>query len=257
MFMHARPNGRAADGTLGCGRDEGISIRTAVSSNEGPVMGMLNRCSSLSLFHRFHGRVDAVNHFKRQWDKPAVAILLAWHGDMCVGISELASDADFAILVEDHWQGRGVGSRLLEAVVGEAAARRHDVIHADVLVEDAFLLRVLCRMGPLTVIRDMGVLSVDIRIELSLRSHHVGNHRRHARGCHRVNRHAACHRRDAQNDRAATRRDPLGARTGREEAWHLLSQIEGLPSLPRRSIGSPRRCAIRGGLRTSESRDRC
>jgi GNAT superfamily N-acetyltransferase len=66
---------------------------------------------------------------------------------------------------EDHWQGRGVGSRLLEAVVGEAAARRHDVIHADVLVEDAFLLRVLCRMGPLTVLRDMGVLSVDVRID--------------------------------------------------------------------------------------------
>ena len=72
---------------------------------------------------RFHGRVDAVNHFKRQWDKPAVAIFLAWQSDTCVGISELASDAHLAVLVEHHWQGRGVGSRLLRAVVGEAAVK--------------------------------------------------------------------------------------------------------------------------------------
>jgi GNAT superfamily N-acetyltransferase len=82
----------------------------------------------------------------------------------CVGISELASDAHFGVLVEDRWQCRGVGTQLMKAVVDEAALRNFGVLHADILTDDASLLGALRRIGPLIVSDYMEALSVDIKI---------------------------------------------------------------------------------------------
>lgn len=94
-----------------------------------------------------------------------MAIFLAWTGHTCVGISELASDGHFGVLVEDRRQCRGVGTQLMRAVVDRAALRNFCVLHADILTEDAFLLDALRRIGPLIVSNQMEVLSVDIKID--------------------------------------------------------------------------------------------
>ena len=161
--MQAHRSEIAAVDKAGCGRERVIQIRAAVTTDGGATIAMMGRCSSKTLFHRFHGYVDAAGHLKRQRDG-STAIFLAWQGQTCVGMGELANDAHLAVLVADGWQGRGVGTRLLSAVVDEAAVRDFDVLHADILREDAFLLGGLRRIGPLTVSHQIEVLSVDIKI---------------------------------------------------------------------------------------------
>ena len=146
-------------------REEVLLIRAAAPAEEDAALAMVRRCSSKTLFHRFHGYVDAAGHFSRHWDGSTEAIFLAWQGHTCVAISELAADAHLGLLVEDRWQRRGVGTRLLRAVVDEARVRSFEVLHADVLTEDAFLMGALRRIGPLTVSYDADGLSVDVKIE--------------------------------------------------------------------------------------------
>jgi acetyltransferase len=55
--------------------------------------------------------------------------------------------AEIAVVVEDEWQRRGVGTTLLEHLF--AAARRRGItrVHADVLAENEGMLRLLRRLG--------------------------------------------------------------------------------------------------------------
>lgn len=162
--MLTQPNETAVEVETGHWGERVLRIRAAVLADESAAIAMVRRCSSKTLFHRFHGYADAAGHLRRQWDGSAEAIFLAWQGQTCVGIGELASDAHLGVLVEDCWQRRGVGTRLLRAVADEARVRTVAVLHADVLVEDGFLIGALRCIGPLTVSYRAEVCSVDINI---------------------------------------------------------------------------------------------
>ncbi len=94
--------------------------------------------------------------------------LLAWSCSSCIGIATLAfgstSTADLGVLVEDAWQCRGVGTRLVASLVLAALRRAITTVHADVLCDDLFILQTLRRMGPLTVSSHVGTFSVDVHL---------------------------------------------------------------------------------------------
>jgi GNAT superfamily N-acetyltransferase len=71
---------------------------------------------------------------------------------------------DLAVLVEDAWQRRGIGTQLVESLLDLAQARGVASVHADVLGDDLFILRVLRRIGPLTVSIEFGTYSIDMDI---------------------------------------------------------------------------------------------
>lgn len=163
--MRAQRSETAVEDETGRGSDQSFRIRSAFPADQGAALSVVQRCSGRTLFHRFHGCADAAGHLRRQWGGSAEVILLAWQGHRCVGIGEMAGDAHLGVLVEDTWQRRGVGTRLLGALVDEARIRCFDVLHVDILTEDAFLMGALRRIGPLTVSWHAEVLSVDINIE--------------------------------------------------------------------------------------------
>jgi acetyltransferase len=57
------------------------------------------------------------------------------------------TDAEFSLLVADQWQGRGVGSRLLEHLI--EVARREGItrIYADVSEANLRMRRLCARLG--------------------------------------------------------------------------------------------------------------
>lgn len=72
--------------------------------------------------------------------------------------------ADLGVVVEDHWQRRGIGTRLVLSLLARAGERGVTTLHADVLSDDAFLLEALGRIGPLSVSMELDAVAVDINI---------------------------------------------------------------------------------------------
>jgi GNAT superfamily N-acetyltransferase len=130
---------------------------------------MLLRCSRLTLFRRFHNFTDGQAYARGLFiSRPGYHTLVARWGSVCIGIGDLACDAagsaDLAVLVEDAWQRRGVGSRLILALLDTARGYGVTRVHADVLGDGQFILPTLRRAGPLTVSLQTGAISVDIDV---------------------------------------------------------------------------------------------
>lgn len=56
--------------------------------------------------------------------------------------------ADIAVEVVDRWQGNGVGTRLLHAVVERARAQGHTAVTADVLASNRAIHHLIARLLP-------------------------------------------------------------------------------------------------------------
>jgi GNAT superfamily N-acetyltransferase len=145
-----------------------LDIRRPTHSDTAAVLGMVERCSPRSRFYRFHGPSDGIAYTVSQLRRPGDAVLLAWDGPRCVGMGALARDnaggGDIGVLVEDAYQRRGLGRRLLLGLRAEAHLLGIGTIHADVMGDDAHLVRELRRLGPARVAIDSGTYSVDIDV---------------------------------------------------------------------------------------------
>jgi GNAT superfamily N-acetyltransferase len=146
-----------------------VAVLRPTASDVEAVLAMLARCSRATLFHRFHGFTDGVAYYGALLrDRPVDQTLLAWHGSTCVAVASLGVGAtgtiDLAVLVEDAWQRQGIGTRMVDSLLDSARARGTATVHADVLGEDLFILRILRRIGPLTVSIEFGTYSIDIDI---------------------------------------------------------------------------------------------
>ncbi len=139
----------------------------ATAPDTDAVLAMLARCSRESLYHRFHGYTDGVAYTRALLQgRPYDQILLAWHLDDCIGVATISRDehgsGHLGVLIEDRWQRRGVGTRLIRALVDIARSSGLTRLHADVLGEDEFILRTLRPIGRLTVAIALGTFSVDV-----------------------------------------------------------------------------------------------
>jgi GNAT superfamily N-acetyltransferase len=132
------------------------------------ALAMVRRCSARSRFHRFHGPSDGVAYTTSQLRRPGDIVLLAWDGPRCVAMAALAREgtdrADIGVLVEDVYQRRGIGRRLILGLAEEARGRGIGTIHADVLGDDPHLVRQLSRLGPARVAIAAGTYSIDVEI---------------------------------------------------------------------------------------------
>ena len=121
-------------------------------SDSRAVLAMLGRCSPMTLYRRFHGVTDGVGHATSLFlDGATSGSYLAWHGEDCVGVATLyrhdGPSGEIAVLVEDAWQGRRVGSALTLALVRRAREHGLGSLTADLLADNTFVLRKLTRIG--------------------------------------------------------------------------------------------------------------
>jgi RimJ/RimL family protein N-acetyltransferase len=128
---------------------------------------MVARCSPTSLHHRFHGFTDGLSYTRTLFATGAIArTLLARDHAVCVGMAGLAPDGEgighLGVLVEDAWQGRGVGTRLVTALLEDALARGEARVRASVLAENEFIVRMLRRAGPMKLSVTLGTYSIEV-----------------------------------------------------------------------------------------------
>ena len=81
----------------------------------------------------------------------AATVMLEGH-ETLIGVARYALDADgeaceFAIVIADAWQGRGIGGRLLRKLIAVAQARGIKCIYGDVLATNRGMIELTRKLG--------------------------------------------------------------------------------------------------------------
>jgi GNAT superfamily N-acetyltransferase len=144
-----------------------IQVGPARPADEAVVCAMVSQCSGMSLYHRFHGSTDGLAYTRALFATGSISrTLLAWIHGVCVGMANLAPDDEgighLGVLVEDAWQRRGIGTRLVAALLRDARARGESRVGADVLGEDEFIVHALRPAGPLKLSVTLGTYSIEV-----------------------------------------------------------------------------------------------
>ena len=109
-----------------------------------------------SRFRRFHAAsprmLPAVRDALAAVDGCRHIAVAAYVDDVPVGIARLIAardrPCDIAVEVVDRWQGRGIGTRLVLAVVERARTLGHTVVEANILVENRAVRQFIDRVFP-------------------------------------------------------------------------------------------------------------
>jgi GNAT superfamily N-acetyltransferase len=152
--------------------DDGMAVvlRPGRTGDEDAVADLHSRCSMGTLFNRYHSGMRTV---PRRWlhrllSPPRGTTVIAQCADRVIAMGQLIpmstpAAAEVSLLVEDGWQGRGVGTALLGALAGAARAAGHRELVGWCLPTETGLVRTAARAGlPTAVRREDGLLRVSI-----------------------------------------------------------------------------------------------
>jgi GNAT superfamily N-acetyltransferase len=109
-----------------------------------------------SRFTRFHAGTSSMQPSLRNAlaavDGSRHVAVAAYADDEPIGIARLIAvrdrPTDMAVEVVDHWQGCGVGTRLVRAVVDRARAAGHTIVEANIMAENHAVRGLIDRIFP-------------------------------------------------------------------------------------------------------------
>jgi L-amino acid N-acyltransferase YncA len=216
-------------------------LRTATVADAEAVVGMYERCSYESRTRRFHAPMARLTgRTARHLCAPAGGVsVVACVGDAVVGMATVApweelggAAMELGILVEDGWQRKGLGLRLLRAVIEEARRLGAEQIVGVVRPDNDAMLRTVEQLRMRSrVVRDGDNLVVTVALSRQSLSH-------------AVDRPSVQYRRG----RATPSAWPQSARTaGQPAREHPLAALSALQPLPGRAGAADGDGADRGG----------
>lgn len=96
--------------------------------------------------------IAQLTHVDYRRDMAIAATVMLEERETLIGVARYVRDADgtgceFAIVIADAWQGRGIGRRLLEKLIEVARDRGIARIHGDVLATNAPMLTLAKQLG--------------------------------------------------------------------------------------------------------------
>ncbi|MGW0418246.1 GNAT family N-acetyltransferase [Streptomyces sp. NPDC003015] len=154
--------------TLPEGRD--ITVRRADTGDLEAARAMHERCSSRTLTMRYHGPVGDADRYLNHLLSPRFGRTLAVQtaSGRIVGLGHLLWDGDeteVALLVEDAWQRRGIGSELLERLVALAVEAGCESVYAVTQSSNTGMVAAMRGLGlPLDYQIEEGTLVITARI---------------------------------------------------------------------------------------------
>lgn len=158
---------------VGCGVD-GVSVRDAQSTSgeEAALAGLHRRCSLDTLFARYHTGASTLpaSWIRRLLDPPNGRTVLVVTPEQIVGYGQLIADPgettdEVSLLVEDAWQGRGIGTALLEVLIAHASHGGQHGVHGWCMPAHTGLRRTAqCAGYPTTSAAGTGLVKITIPI---------------------------------------------------------------------------------------------
>jgi len=152
-----------------------LLIRPATGEDAEAVRGLHHRSSATTRRRRYPGGRQSHSDARlRRLLEPAGGLtLVAVHHDarrgeeQVVAMANLLAEGDLgevALLVEDAWQRRGLGTALLRRLIGYADRSGFAAVVAHTATDNVAMVRTLRRVGPGTTDRDGGMLSVTLPV---------------------------------------------------------------------------------------------
>jgi RimJ/RimL family protein N-acetyltransferase len=148
-------------------------LRTGDPSDQAAVLRMHDRCSAQSLSRRYHAPAPRLSPRVAQHllAPPGGTSIVVQAGGELVGMSVLAplpdraGAAEVGLLVEDDWQRRGIGSRMLRECARIAAGEGFAQLVAHAQPDNRALVSTFARAGMLARMhREDGLLLVTTRL---------------------------------------------------------------------------------------------
>ncbi|MYV50127.1 GNAT family N-acetyltransferase [Streptomyces sp. SID2888] len=148
-----------------------ITVRRADTSDLQAAKEMHSRCSARTLGLRYHGPVDDADRYLDHLLSPRFGRTLAARtaSGRVVGLGHLLWDGDeteVALLVEDEWQRRGIGSELLGRLVAMAVEAGSTSVYAVTQASDTGMVATMRGLGlPLDYQVEEGTLVISARLD--------------------------------------------------------------------------------------------
>lgn len=164
------------DGTL-------VTVRPIRPEDAAIEQAFVRKLSNESRYNRFMDSVRELSpqmlaHFTRvDYDRHLALIAVAGRDDgeiqIAVARYVLSDDrqrGEFAIVVADEWQRKGLGTLLIQTLMAAARATGMRVMFGDVLASNHNMLRLMARMGFSVKVseQDTRVMRVEINLQESL-----------------------------------------------------------------------------------------
>ncbi|WP_327685355.1 GNAT family N-acetyltransferase [Streptomyces sp. NBC_00467] len=154
-----------------------ITVRRADQSDVEAAKAMHERCSQRTLGHRYHGPVGDADRYLNHLLSPRFGRTLAVQtaSGRLVALGHLLWDGDeteIALLVEDDWQRRGIGSELLGRLVALAREARCNSVYAVTQSSNTAMVAAMRGLGlPLDYQIEEGTLVITARLDGSAEQH--------------------------------------------------------------------------------------
>ncbi|MEV8533340.1 GNAT family N-acetyltransferase [Streptomyces sp. NPDC051211] len=155
--------------TLPEGND--ITVRRADSADHEAALAMHGRCSDRTLSLRYHGPVADADRYLAHLLSPRFGRTLAatTASGKLVALGHLLWDGDeteVALLIEDDWQRRGVGSELLRRLIAMAVEAGCDSVYAVTQASNTGMVAAMRGLGlPLDYQIEEGTLVITTRLD--------------------------------------------------------------------------------------------
>ncbi|MEV6104581.1 GNAT family N-acetyltransferase [Streptomyces sp. NPDC051940] len=148
-----------------------VTVRRAGAGDVPAARQMHDRCSQRTLAHRYHGPVVDADRYLDHLLSPRFGRTLAVESasGRLVALGHLLWDGDeaeVALLVEDDWQGRGVGSELLRRLMDLARESGYPSVYAITRSSNSAMVATMRSLGlPLDYQIEEGTLVLTARLE--------------------------------------------------------------------------------------------
>jgi len=149
-----------SEGTWALADGTKLTLRHIAPSDAAREQAFVHGLSSQSSYLRFHGTIKDLSKkdlkkFTEPDSRNAVALIVLHGGETGeeeIGVARYVIDADranceFAIVVADAWQKRGIGTRLMNALISHLQASGIKQISGSVIKNNSAMLKLMKRMG--------------------------------------------------------------------------------------------------------------
>ncbi len=145
-----------------------LTLRTAGQDDLDGVRDLHERASAASLQRRYLGGAPGDTRLRRLLEPVGGTTLLAVAADgTVVAMATLIAEGDLgevAVLVDDPWQRRGIGTALLRRLLAVAERGRFAALVAHAAADNVAILRTLRRLGAGPAERDGTMVSVTLPV---------------------------------------------------------------------------------------------